>query len=127
MEDKEPKNSVFVDAKKINGILNEAFSSSASSSSMSQESIEMTLRANGSNGFDVEKAGFESQTRESDDFLILTKVEKLTPTDFSSEVRPRLDAKHYFKDIQVLLDLQKLTTSEIMEEMIAKVLFFDSI
>lgn len=127
MEDKEPKNSVFVDAKKINGILNEAFSSSASSSSMSQESIEMTLRANGSNGFDVEKTGFESQTRESDDFLILTKVEKLTPTDFSSEVRPRLDAKHYFKDIQVLLDLQKLTTSEIMEEMIAKVLFFDSI
>jgi hypothetical protein len=122
-DDKVNKTPVLFDAKKIDSVFCESASSTRSTMSQGNHSIEMTTIGNESNGFDAEKIGYPdlSQPPGSDDFLILTKVEKLMPSDFSTEVRPRLDAKHYFKNIHVLLDLEKLTTSEIMDTMIRKV------
>ena len=89
--------------------------------------MEMTTRINGTNGaVDVEKSGFGGVDIPpgSDDFLILTKIERLPSCDFSSEVRPRLDAKHYFKDIEVLLDLDKVSAEDVVDEIISRVRLF---
>lgn len=53
--------------------------------------------------------------------LIYTQVEKLPLRDFYHEVRPMLDVEHYVFDMTVILDLDKMSTEDIVTELLSKI------
>lgn len=117
----------FYDAKKIDGIFNDDLSpatprlvSHSFTMNQEQETIEMESNVCSNGKIDVESFKPPDLPPGSDDCLILTRIEKLTPSDFSNEVRPKLDVKHYFDEIQVMIDLDKLSIEQVMDEMIAR-------
>lgn len=97
----------FHDARSANGHYNEAFDASEEISTI--QDPESGENRNAEDG------------EEETEAIIYTKVEKLEPRDFASEIRPQLDISHYFDSIQVLLDANANNPNEIVEQLVEKV------
>ena len=95
----------FHDARTVNGHYNEAFDPS-------DEVIKP---------HDDPESGCVVGAEEEMKAIVYTKVERLEPRDFVSEIRPQLDIKHYFDSIQVLLDSCATSPNEVVKRLLEKV------
>lgn len=94
----------FHDARSANGRYNEAFDASEEISTIQDP-----------------ESGGNQNAEDGEEAIIYTKVEKLEPRDFVSEIRPQLDIRHYFDSIQVVLDANANNPNEIVEQLVEKV------
>lgn len=94
----------FHDARSANGRYNEGFDASGEISRIQDP-----------------ESGENRNVEDREEAIIYTKVEKLEPRDFVSEVRPQLDIRHYFDSIQVVLDANANSPNEIVEQLVEKV------
>ena len=100
------ESSNFHDSRSANGHYNEAFDAEGEISTI----------------YDPESGNVEEEKAEEEtEAIIYTKVEKLEPRDFVSEIRPQLDICHYFDSIQVLLDSDANSPNQVVKQLVPRV------
>lgn len=105
----------------INGHLNPSFTLE------SEKFEEIALNGRGRGTPDLESGGnpflspYTPLEESGEETLVYTKIEKVEPRDFSTEVRPQLDVKHYFKDMTVILDLDNGNIDEVIDILLQQV------